>query len=81
MSNGHREDRPFNDPADGLDNYQFVSTPNGQHERDAARLKVAAEATDADDARQLLDALGLGQDDEIRTQLRQRAEKRRTAAA
>ena len=80
MSNPHREDRPFNDPADSLTAYDFRVTKNSPSERDAARLKVAAEATGATDARDLLDALGLGQPAEIRTQLRQRAVKRRTAA-
>lgn len=81
MSNSHREDRPFNDPADSVTAYDFRVTKNSPAERDAARLRVAAEATEATDARQLLDALGLGQPGEIRSQLRRRAEKRRTTAA
>lgn len=81
MSNNHRDDRPFNDPADSVTAYTFRLTANSPDELDAARLKVAAEATGATDARQLLDALGLGQPAEIRSQLRKRAEKRRRTAA
>lgn len=80
MSNRHREDVPFNDPADSLSAYDFRVTKNSPAERDAARLKVAAEATGATDARQLLDALGLGQPAEIRSQLRRREQRRSTAA-
>lgn len=81
MSNNHREDVPFNDPADSLTAYDFRVWKNSPGERDAARLKVAAEATGATDARDLLDALGLGQPAEIRSQLRKRAETRRRTAA
>lgn len=81
MSNPHREDQPFNDPADVIGAWDFRVWKNSPNERDAARLKVAAAATGATDARNLLDALGLAQPAEIRSQLRKRAEKRRHTAA
>jgi hypothetical protein len=78
MTAPHRSDRPFNDPADRIENYSVILTPNGPHERDRARLKLGEQAADADDLRELLGALGLGQADEIRSQLRRRREDRQT---
>jgi hypothetical protein len=59
MSAPHRDDQPFNDPADSLTNYYFRVVKSSQPERDAARLKVASMADNATDLQDLLAALGL----------------------